>query len=194
MNVKPIYLSELFEKQCVCISHTRPSPPTAPHKILSELYTLNYIKSTTIFILITFLTIIATNAFAQNLSGKITSHTNNPLEFVTISINKDSLLLNSTISNSNGIYVITVPNNIEYYTISFTLIGYKKFDTTIKNNLNIPLNIVLNTDNTQLKAVTVSSKKPLVERKIDRLIFNVENNVNTVGSDALEILSITVAD
>ncbi len=40
-----------------------------------------------------------------------------------------------------------------------------------------------------MKEVAVTVKKPLIERKIDRIIFNVENSITAIGSDALEALS-----
>ncbi|HWR32806.1 MAG TPA: outer membrane beta-barrel family protein, partial [Chitinophagaceae bacterium] len=39
-----------------------------------------------------------------------------------------------------------------------------------------------------LKAVTVSSKKPMVEVKADKTILNVEGTINATGNDALELL------
>jgi len=39
-----------------------------------------------------------------------------------------------------------------------------------------------------LEEVQVTGSRPLIERKIDRLIVNVANKVNTAGSSALEIL------
>ena len=43
----------------------------------------------------------------------------------------------------------------------------------------------------ELKGVTVTAKKKLFERKIDRLVFNVENNISATGLDAYELLKIT---
>ena len=43
----------------------------------------------------------------------------------------------------------------------------------------------------ELKGVTIIAKKKLFERKIDRLVFNVENNISATGLDAYELLKIT---
>jgi hypothetical protein len=40
----------------------------------------------------------------------------------------------------------------------------------------------------QLKTVTVSSKKPLIEVKADKIIINVEGSINSTGSTAMELL------
>lgn len=40
-----------------------------------------------------------------------------------------------------------------------------------------------------LKEIAITDKKPLIERRIDRVIFNVENSISTIGGDALDALS-----
>ena len=40
----------------------------------------------------------------------------------------------------------------------------------------------------ELKTVVVTSTKPLIERKADRIVFNVESSATAVGLDALELL------
>jgi len=42
-----------------------------------------------------------------------------------------------------------------------------------------------------LQTVTVTAQRPLIERKIDRLVFNVENSVAATGGDALDALKVT---
>ncbi|HSC37271.1 MAG TPA: outer membrane beta-barrel family protein, partial [Chitinophagaceae bacterium] len=42
-----------------------------------------------------------------------------------------------------------------------------------------------------LKEVTVTANKPLVERKIDRLVFNVENSIAAKGMDLMQALALT---
>jgi iron complex outermembrane receptor protein len=40
----------------------------------------------------------------------------------------------------------------------------------------------------KLQDVTVTSRKPMIEIKADKTIFNVENSINATGSNALELL------
>lgn len=42
-----------------------------------------------------------------------------------------------------------------------------------------------------IEAVTLSGKKPLVERKVDRLVYNVQNSMLSQGSSGIEILTNT---
>ncbi len=41
----------------------------------------------------------------------------------------------------------------------------------------------------EIKAVTVTGKKKLIERKVDRLVFNVENSIFSSGADLAQVLS-----
>jgi hypothetical protein len=43
----------------------------------------------------------------------------------------------------------------------------------------------------QIKEVTVVGQKKLIERKVDRLVFNVENSISAAGGDALDALKVT---
>lgn len=43
----------------------------------------------------------------------------------------------------------------------------------------------------QIEMVEIIAKKKLIERKVDRLIFNVESSVSAIGGDALDALKIT---
>ena len=40
----------------------------------------------------------------------------------------------------------------------------------------------------ELDEVTVVAQRPLLEMKPDKMVFNVENSINAVGSDAFELL------
>ena len=48
--------------------------------------------------------------------------------------------------------------------------------------------LVMNKVSSDLKGVTVTSARPMVEVRADKTIFNVEGTINAVGSDALELL------
>ena len=48
----------------------------------------------------------------------------------------------------------------------------------------ITLNLLVN----KLADITVVSKKPMIEIKADKTIFNIENSINATGSNALELL------
>jgi outer membrane receptor protein involved in Fe transport len=43
----------------------------------------------------------------------------------------------------------------------------------------------------QIKEVEITANKKLIERKVDRLVFNVENSVSAAGGDAIDALKVT---
>ena len=105
---------------------------------------------------------------------------------------KDSSIVKIAVSNKDGKFDMEkLPNG--KYLVAVQSVGYAKYyseafelsNTKIEYRLK---NINLNASETQLKDVTVVSKKPLVEQKLDRTIINVEASVTNVGATALEVL------
>lgn len=129
-------------------------------------------------------------AWTQTLSGKITGEDNRPVELVNITVKQEPIIIKSGVTDSLGGFQFPVlrPGT---YRISFSKIGFSTFDTSLVHGGSEQLTVKLKRNVSELREATVSTHKPIVERKIDRLIFNVENNINTSGLDALELLSKT---
>jgi hypothetical protein len=129
---------------------------------------------------------------AQSIKGYIKNIKGIPLEFATITFLKhqDSTFFETIITDSVGFYNSSIIEN-GYYNlkISFTNYETQTADLFIRNDTIV--NFQLTPRQQQLQEVIVTSKKPLIERKVDRIIFNVENSVTAIGSDALEALSKT---
>jgi outer membrane receptor protein involved in Fe transport len=150
-----------------------------------------------IITLLTALGLLSFTSQAQNNSGKvngtITSGTK-PLEAATVNLlrAKDSSIVKIAISNKDGNFEIEKVVNAKYL-VAVKSIGYKKYYsdvfeiTTAKNVVTLP-SIVLTVTDKQLSDVVVTSKKPLVEIKLDRTIVNVEASVTNVGATTLEVL------
>lgn len=152
-----------------------------------------------IFITILLLSVVQ-YGFTQNafkIKGRIlNASSKKPVGYATLVLFKtaDSSLVKSSLSDSVGNFQFEELALFSYYLkISHLLYA----DTTIKidsiNVINhIPLTIYLMpSGKQQLKEVTVTSSKPLIERKIDRLVFNVAGNVNIIGLNALDVLAQT---
>ena len=143
------------------------------------------------YLLLFILVIISYHSSAQTISGSIIDERNKPLEYVTVNIRKDTVLIGTSVSDSSGKYHFNNLHLNQRYELSYTFIGFKKKDTSILLTNNIDLLTKLYFDAKVLKEVAIKGTKKVIERKIDRLVFNVENNVNTIGSDALDILDKT---
>src|SRR4030095_10517147 len=78
------------------------------------------------------------------------------------------------------------------YLVSATYVGYmpaysQVFEVTGAGDMAIP-DLTISKISGNLKEVTVTAKKPLVEVRADKTIMNVEGTINAVGNDALELL------
>ena len=144
-----------------------------------------------------FLIALTTNiAFAQtaNITGKTSTENKSPLSFVTVSLLKksDSSLVKVAVSNEAGSFTmdnITSGN----YLLKFTNVGFEQMFFPIdslqftSNSIDIK-NVVLIKTVQSLTTHTVIAKKPMIEVKADKMIFNVESSINATGSDAFELL------
>ncbi|MXV37214.1 TonB-dependent receptor [Flavobacteriaceae bacterium Ap0902] len=137
--------------------------------------------------LLLFLGIIS---YSQTYTGQVIDENNLPIAYAEVST-KDSIedkVLQSTWSDNNGFFSIQVESEKSFY-IEINYLGYevKKLYPDIADLGTIqlkPSSIALNN-------VIVEGKKKLIEQKVDRLVFNVENSVAATGGDGLDILRLT---
>lgn len=114
-----------------------------------------------------------------------------PLEYVEVILqNKESSIIEGTVTNTEGAFVLS--SGPGEYTLLIIYVGQTLFtkDITVSEQ---PINLgVIEVENTQeLEEVAVVGKRKLIERKIDRLVFNVENSSKATEGDALEVLRVT---
>ncbi len=148
------------------------------------------------FLLISFIAVKAQQGAA---SGKITgkvidASTKLPIDYATISIFKQGnpSPFSGSVSDNKGNFTIDhIPNG--EYAITIEFIGYKSTsaDHIIINNTvhTIALgNKLLTPVQTELSSVTIVGKTPIIENKIDKLVYNTANDLTSQGGVALDIL------
>lgn len=140
-----------------------------------------------LFYIIIFLTLALKSNSQIVITGKLINDKSNPLEFVTVVLIKDSTEIASTISDSDGNYKISKLNSGTYL-IRFSYINFYKKEIKININRDTTVNVQLTNAFANLKEVVVTSKKRLIERKVDRIIFNVANSPLSLGKSAWDIL------
>jgi iron complex outermembrane receptor protein len=138
-----------------------------------------------------------TTPAAATASGKITgsviTEQGKPADYATVTLlrAKDSSVVKSSLTNETGTYVIERVN-AGTYIMKATIIGYNKSfsgPVTVESNATLKVPVLQLTPATaSLKAVNITATKPLIERKIDRTVMNVENSVLAAGNSAMEIL------
>ena len=127
------------------------------------------------------------------ISGSVTDSTNKPLQSVSVSLLKaiDSSLVKVSISGADGKYEISTKQSGNFI-LNYSVVGFKNTYSelfTLKNEASFVIkSIALQQVANKLQAVTVAAKKPLIEVKADKTVFNVEASINATGSNAYELL------
>ncbi|MDB5141111.1 MAG: hypothetical protein JWR12_3027 [Mucilaginibacter sp.] len=127
------------------------------------------------------------------ITGKLLDNKGSSVGFAGVMLYriKDSALVRTAISDTTGKFVL---NNVAVAAY-FLKVSHTLYRDTVLNidssklGLPLQLNIILNERSAhELKAVTITGRKRLIERLIDRTVFNVENSVAVSGGDALDAL------
>ena len=132
--------------------------------------------------------------FRGNVSGKITDlNDGKKLEFANISIvnTKWNKVIEGTISNEDGKFNFS-GILIGDYILQIKYLGYKlkevEFKLTKKNpDINLK-EIGLEIDSKLLGEITIDEQKPIYESKLDKIIYNAENDDAGASEDATDVL------
>ena len=151
-----------------------------------------------LFIVLTLTFLFHSSVISQNknsISGSIIdSVTKKPVEYATITLFniKTNKAINGSTTDSLGYFKLTDVDS-GAYNISFESIGYTQ---KLINNFGVKESRILQpvgtiylhkSDNT-LQDVVVTSEKKLVDNRIDKIVFNAENDVTSQGGVANDIL------
>ncbi|TXB67558.1 TonB-dependent receptor domain-containing protein [Phaeodactylibacter luteus] len=138
-------------------------------------------------------------AQGPSIKGKITgtvidSVAQAPVEFATLVLKSaaDGKQVNGGITDDKGEFKLQdVPNGT--YEIHLSFIGYTA--KVVKGVVLTPEKpdrdvgvIYLQPDNITLSEVEVTSERALVENKIDKIVFNADQDLTTIGGDASDVL------
>lgn len=122
------------------------------------------------------------------LKGKIKNETTS-LEWADVSIlNSEGKIIDGTTTKQDGYFEFNLKKSS--YKIGINLLGFTDYEKeiTIEKDTDLGI-IILKESATNLVEVVIQSKKKTIEQKTDRLVYNLENNVTTVGGDALSAIN-----
>ncbi len=129
-----------------------------------------------------------------NLSGRVSDGSSNtPVEYASIALYPEGSKkpVNGTTSDKKGQFSLSVFDSGQYKLI-VNFIGYKPDTLTV--TINGKLNnqrlgeIVLTKKSQLLQDVVVTAQKPLLENKIDKMVYNAERDVTAQGGVATDLL------
>ncbi|WP_306353647.1 outer membrane beta-barrel family protein [Flavobacterium sp. '19STA2R22 D10 B1'] len=132
-------------------------------------------------------------SFAQKveITGQIKESSKEAVGYADIAILKvsDSLVIKNGMADENGSFKI---KEIEMgdYILKVSAIGFADYYKNISLQQNQTVTVLLEQTVELLDHVVVTSKRPVIQRKIDRLEFNVENSMLS-SNNAWEILTKT---
>lgn len=129
----------------------------------------------------------------SSVMGRVVNARNESLPYASIQLKKsqDSSLVKVEYSSENGTYAF---QNLApaAYSLSISMVGFATYESpqfVVEKDKNTALpDIALNESKTELKTVTVSARKALIEVKADKTVFNVEGSINATGNNVLELL------
>ena len=132
--------------------------------------------------------LLSTALSAQmKITGKVTTATNSPVVFAEIIlIAKDSTAIKSELTNEKGDFMLEAQQGV--YKLQIRQVNKIVLSKNIELNDDLDLGNITVNEVILLESVVVAGKKKLIERKVDRLVFNVENSINAAGRDALKHL------
>lgn len=137
-------------------------------------------------------------SFAQNKNGKVAGQvqdaTGNPLQAITVSLMRtaDTVLARTAITGKDGKYEMDNIAAGEYF-IAVSAVGFERkrstaFSLTGESNIHQVQPLALAPEAKGLGEVTIQSKKPFIETKIDKTVVNVDASPTNAGATALEVL------
>ncbi|PAW92858.1 hypothetical protein CKK33_04880 [Mucilaginibacter sp. MD40] len=128
------------------------------------------------------------------ITGTFVNDQTKPVDYATVTLlrAKDSTVVKGTLTNDAGRYIFDKITEGKYI-IKGTSVGYQPAFTAAFDVVNGQTSVtapVLNMTSASrsLQGVNIVASKPLIERKLDRTVMNVENSVLAAGNNALEIL------
>ena len=130
--------------------------------------------------------------FSQTISGTVRDEQGKSLAGASVSLKKtaDSGIVKIAVTGNNGEYTFPDIPAGKYFLntsfVGFATINSPSFEHS-GSSTTVPA-IVLFKVNGDLKAVTITATRPIVEVKADKTVLNVEGTINAVGQDALELL------
>jgi iron complex outermembrane recepter protein len=140
--------------------------------------------------------IFSGNLFAQSSSsikGSVKDASGKPLQSVTVSLlqAKDSALIKTDVTDKEGAFEITTSKEGTFL-LGYSSVGFEQQYSAVfekKNTEAVNVQPVMLAQGTgKLKEVTIVARKPMIEVKADKTVFNVEASINAQGSNALELL------
>lgn len=124
------------------------------------------------------------------VSGRVLDQKKNGLPFVSLGLLQDNAYVGGSISNENGYFQFSYAFKDQLkYSVKVSSVGYQPLTVDfIYPDSGTLRSILLKEEQNTLKTVSITTARPLIERKTDRYIVNVEGSALADGNTGLEVL------
>ncbi|MEP6673805.1 MAG: outer membrane beta-barrel family protein [Ferruginibacter sp.] len=142
------------------------------------------------YFLILLLFFVTGYVFSQNkITGVVQNIAHQPLPYVSIIVSNGQQFILGTGSDEKGQFSFIINDSVKVCHLKFSLIGHQTTEKDLsKNDMGTVQQVILIKDKNTMRAVMVVSKKPLIVRKSDRYVINVENSFLANGNSGLDVL------
>jgi outer membrane receptor protein involved in Fe transport len=133
---------------------------------------------------------------SSKIKGKVVGKlidptTKEPVPYASIVVTKGEKQINGTMSAEDGSFKISnIP--VGQYKLMISFVGYETISKDIEmtpKNPDVNLNkIEMELGAIKLDEVVVEGQKSIIENKIDKIVYNAENDVANAGGDASDVL------
>jgi outer membrane receptor protein involved in Fe transport len=127
----------------------------------------------------------------NKISGTvIDAGTKQPVEFATIALaDAEGKIIDGTVADDKGKFTIA-KLAAGSYTVTISFIGYETQNIPValdKKDVDLG-SIAFKEEASMLNEVVVEGQRALIEEKVDRLVYNAENDATAQGGDATDVL------
>jgi outer membrane receptor protein involved in Fe transport len=130
--------------------------------------------------------------FSQKITGTVINEKNQVIKDASVILKtiQDNRFSQSTFTDNSGTFRLIIKPSLDFNLIVSSL-GYQSDTVALlgRNRLDTAMVLRLKQSVQELQVVEITKKRPLIERKIDRLIYNVENSLLAESGDGIEAIS-----
>lgn len=120
-----------------------------------------------------------------NLKGTVNDAGGHPLDAVTIKLSQNGKIISNQLSKAGKFNFIKL--NRQVYQLTATSVGFQPLLLEFKLPKDSLL-LIMENNNKSLKEVVITANTPTIERKVDRVVFNVANSIMASGGNVYDAL------
>ncbi|MGV3697198.1 outer membrane beta-barrel protein [Flavobacterium sp.] len=131
---------------------------------------------------------------AGKINGVVVNDKKEAVDFANVTLHRttDSTFVKASITDEKGFFELdNLPEGNYYLKVSHTAFENFKSNAFIISAENLLVhfdNIIVKANSNSLSEVVVTKEKQFIERKLDKIIVNVENSIVSAGNTVLDVL------